>query len=365
MPKIAIFMSDLDGGGAEKVMLNLASGLVQQNIDIDLVLVRKAGPYVSQIPSKVRLIDLKGKSLFRSLSLLIRYLKQEKPSILLSALEDTNIVAILANKLAGKITKVVVTVHNTLSQESKNASNLKRKFVPYLVPWLYSEADAIVAVSHGVAQDLVKLGLSRENITVIYNPIVTSELTTKLQQSLEHPWFLPQQPPIILGVGRLNKQKDFPTLIRAFYEVRKQMTVRLIILGEGEERANLEFLIEKLGISKDVLMPGFVQNPYIYMKQASVVVLSSAWEGFGNVIVEAMVSGTPVVSTNCPNGPAEILANGKYGKLVAVGDFKGMAMEIIDTIKKPPETSLLQKRAMDFSLKKIIVYYNELLHKIE
>ena len=359
-PKIAIFLTDLGGGGAQKVMLNLADGFIDRDLAVDLVLVSKTGAYVSQINPRVNLIDLQGKSLSRSLPLLIRYLKQEQPSVLLSALEDTNIVAIFAKWLANTATKVTVTVHNTLSKEPIHTESLKRKFIFYLIPWLYLLADNVVAVSHGVAKDLIKLGLSKHKINAIYNPIVTPKLNVKLQQSLEHPWFSSDQPPVILGVGRFNIQKDFPTLIRAFAEIRKQISAKLIILGEGEEKSNFESLINKLGVTQDVLLPGFVQNPYVYMKQANIVVLSSAWEGFGNVLVEAMAAGTPVVSTDCPYGPAEILADGKYGKLVSVGDVNGMAKAIYQTLNEVPNTDKLTCRAFEFSQEKAVTKYIKL-----
>jgi glycosyltransferase involved in cell wall biosynthesis len=343
-------------------MLNLANGFVEHNLDVDLILVRKFGQYVSQINPKVKVVDLQGKSLIRSLPLLIRYLKQEQPSVLLSALEDTNIVAILAKTLAGLKIKTIVSVHTVLSQESSHASNLKRKFVPYLLRWFYLGADAVVAVSQGVALDLVKLGIAQDKISVIYNPIVTPDLQEKLQQNLEHPWFLPEQSPVILAVGRLNKQKDFPILIKAFSKVRKSIPAKLMILGEGEQRDELELLATELGVAEDVLLPGFVDNPYIYMKKSKLLVLSSAWEGFGNVLVEAMAAGTPVVSTNCLSGPAEILADGKYGKLVTVGDVDDMAKAIMESLRTKPNPEIIKSRAMEFSLEKSLKNYLNLFN---
>jgi glycosyltransferase involved in cell wall biosynthesis len=357
MPKLAVFLSDLLGGGAERVMLNLASGFVGKGYTVDLVLARKEGSYLSQIPSEIRLIDLKAKSLLRSTTLLSRYLQTEKPVALLSALEDTNIVAILAKQLAKVKTPLVVTVHNNLSQESRNATSLKRKFVPYLLRWFYPFADVVVAVSQGVADDLVKLGLQPHKIKVIYNPIVTPELKQKLRESLEHPWFVEGEPPVIIGVGRLNQQKDFATLIQAFAKVRQQLPVRLIILGEGEERLRLEAIARELGIAEDIALPGFVDNPYIYMAKAAVLVLSSAWEGFGNVLVEAMAAETPVVSTNCDSGPAEILADGKYGKLVEVGDPNHMAEAILLSLKQKPQPETLKHIANSFSLEEAVNCY--------
>ncbi len=362
MPKIAIFLSDLDGGGAERVMLNLASGFALQNMDVDLLLVRVEGPYVAQIPPEVRLVPLKGGSLLRSLPALVSYLKRERPQVLLSALEDTNMVALWARSLSGISTQTIVTVHNTLSRESRHATTLKRKFVPYLLPWLYPMADAVVCVSEGVASDLENIGLSANSLQVIYNPIVTPQLRKQLQEPLDDPWFAPGEPPVIVGVGRLNPQKDFPTLIRGFAKLRERQPARLLLLGEGEERDRLESLVEELGISEDVTLPGFVANPYPYMARSAVLVLSSAWEGFGNVLVEAMAAGTPVVATNCPSGPAEILANGEYGTLVEVGDSEGMATAIAQTLTEASNPQRLQNRAQEFSLEKAIAQYQKLFN---
>ena len=216
-------------------------------------------------------------------------------------------------------------------------------------------------MSQGVAEDLVRIGLPSDKIKVIYNPIFTPALLEKAQQPLAHPWFSSNQPPVILGVGRLEKQKDFPTLIRAFAQVQQQRPFRLIILGEGPQRSQLEALVQEMGLMANVDMPGFVVNPYAYMNQSAVCVLSSAWEGFGNVLVEAMATGTPVVSTNCESGPAEILANGQYGKLVAVGDVEGMAEAIANTLNNPPNSQTLRQRAMEFSQERALAKYLEVL----
>jgi len=360
MNNLAIFLMDLDGGGAERVMINLARGFAEQGLNVDLVLVKAEGPYLSQLPPNVRVVKLGSSRLIFSIPALAAYLKQEEPPVLISALEDTNIVALSAKKLAGVSTQVIVTVHNHLSCEATNATSLKRRLTPQLVKFFYHWADTIVAVSQGVAQNLFELGLPPKKIKAIYNPIVTPELNEKLQESLEHPWFLPNQPPVILGAGRLEKQKDFPTLIRAFAQVRQHYQVRLMILGEGTERSHLESLVQNLNLTEDVVFAGFVANPYVYMARATVLVLSSAWEGFGNVLVEAMAAGTPVVSTNCESGPAEILANGQYGKLVSVGDSEEMSEAIMTTLKDIQDGEVLKQRANEFSLKNAIIEYRKL-----
>ncbi|NER19682.1 MAG: glycosyltransferase [Symploca sp. SIO1C2] len=360
MNNLAIFLMDLDGGGAERVMINLAQGFAEQGLNVDLVLVKAEGPYLSQLPPNVRVIKLGSSRLIFSIPALASYLKQEQPTVLISALEDTNIVALSAKKLAGVSTQVIVTVHNHLSREATNATSLKRRFTPQLVKFFYPWADTIVAVSQGVAHNLLELGLPAKKLKAIYNPIVTPELSKKLQEAAEHPWFLPNQPPVILGVGRLEKQKDFPTLIHAFAQVRQHYQVRLMILGEGNERSHLESLVQKLRLTEDVVFAGFVANPYTYMAKATVLVLSSAWEGFGNVLVEAMAAGTPVVSTNCESGPAEILANGQYGKLVSVGDSEGMSEAIMATLKDIQDGEFLKQRANDFSLQNALTEYRKL-----
>jgi len=362
-PDLALYLPSLRGGGAERVMVNLARGFSEQGLKVDLVLAKAEGPYLSQVPSRVRVVDLKASRVLTSLPGLVRYLKRERPAALLSALDHANIVAIWARKIAGIPCRLVVSTHNTLSKVIENASNARSRVMPLFIRWFYPWADAVVAVSQGVADDLVKTTwLPRELITVIYNPIVTPELLEKAKETIDHPWFKPGQPPVILSAGRLTKQKDFPTLIRAFALVRAKHPARLMILGEGEERSKLEALVRELGLENDVSMPGFVENPYAYMARAAVFVLSSAWEGFGNVLVEAMAVGTPVVSTDCPSGPAEILEGGEYGYLVPLGDINAMARAILSIIKEKKIDTGFQQHALKFTVDKIVECYLEVLY---
>lgn len=359
--RLAIFVHSLYGGGAEKAMFNLARSFSQQGIDVDLVLLRVEGPYLSQVPPEVRVVNLGGRRLLFSLNALIRYLRQEQPTVLLSTLDDTNIAAVWTRHLAGVSTRLVVNVQNTISQDAKNATEIKTRLMPQLVRWFLPWADAIVTVSQGVADDLMQIGLPSESIQVIHNPVVTPELFQKAQEPPQHPWFAPGQPPVILGVGRLEKQKDFSTLLRAFAQVQQQHAARLMILGEGQERAYLEALVEELHLTENVSLPGFVANPYAYMSQSAVFVLSSLFEGLPTVLIEAIAVGTPVVSTNCKSGPAEILADGQYGKLVSVGNIQDMAKAIIETLEMVPDSESLQQRAFDFSLEKALSQYQQVL----
>jgi glycosyltransferase involved in cell wall biosynthesis len=361
MSKLTIFLTSLDGGGAERSMVNLMNGLVSQGVPVDLILVKREGPFVPLVSPKVNIIDFGGKRLLASIGNLISYLKQEQPRALLSSLEDTNVVAIVAKHLAGVSTRVVVNVQNTVSQEFKHGTSLKKRFAPLMVRLFYPWSDAVVPVSQGVAEDLASLGIPPKLIEVIHNPVVTLEIEHKVNESVTHPWFAPDRPPVIVAVGRLDKQKDFPTLIKALALVRQQIPARLMILGEGRDRAALEALVAELDLTDAVSLPGFVNNPYAYMAKAGVFVLSSLYEGLPTVLIEAMAGGTPVVATNCPSGPQEILAGGKYGKLVAIGDIEGIARAIINTLKQPLNAEMIKQRAFDFSLEKSVEKYCRIL----
>ena len=321
-------MPGLYDGGAERILLNLAEGIAARGFPVDLVLARAEGPYMAEIPDSVRLIDLKATRVMMCLPALVHYLRSERPVALLSALY-ANIIAVWAKRITGYPIHVVLSEHNTLTSVSNGENDLRWKLYPKLARWFYPWADGVTAVSKGVADDLaLATKLSPSHIQVIYNPIVTPGLQKKSKAPLEHPWFKAGEIPVILGVGRLTAQKAFSVLIEAFAQVRKSHPTRLLILGEGEERPQLEALIRQLGLEQDVNLPGFVSNPYPYMANAALFVLSSRWEGLPTVLVEAMSLRTPVIATDCPSGPREILGNGQYGQLVPVGDSSALALAI-------------------------------------
>lgn len=324
--RLAIFLPGLYDGGAERTLLNLAEGIAAKGFPVDLVLSKAEGPYMSEIPNSVRLVDLKARRVMLCLPALIRYLRSERPSAMLATLY-ANIVAVWARQITGIPARIILNEQNTLTSVSNGEHDVRWKVYPALAKWFYPRADCVTAVSKGVADDLMEAAnLSPDQVQVIYNPIVTSDLLKKAKVPLEHPWFRNGEPPVILGVGRLTAQKAFAVLIEAFAQVRKSQQVRLLILGEGEERPMLEALIKHLGLEDDVQLPGFVSNPYSYMARARLFILSSRWEGLPTVLVEAMSLGTPVIATDCPSGPREILQGGKYGQLVPMDDQVALAM---------------------------------------
>jgi len=365
-PKIAFFYEWHVIGGIEVFLCRLTRWIAEKQSDweIHLVLARAEGELLSQVSPKVRIVDLKAKPILLTKRLrlgpvlpstfkLVRYLKKEHPDVLF-AFSNANFPALWGRWLSGVSLPVIINerVHPTLS--AKISPNLVDRLMPLLKRLFYPYADAIVAVSHGVADDLAKVTrIPRGRIRVIYNPVVTPDLLQKVEEPVKHPWFSDGSQPIVLGVGRLDIIKDFPTLIKAFAMVRQKRSVKLVILGDGEERPRLEALVKKLGLENDVWMPGFVDNPFTFMAKASVFVLSSASESFGIVLVEALACGCPVVSTDCPSGPSEILEGGKWGKLVPVGDHEKLAEAILETIENLPDREKLKQRGMDFHIDKI------------
>lgn len=344
--RLAIFTSRLGGGGAERAMLKLAGGLVDRGCRVDLVLSRAEGEYLAEVSAAVRIVDLGADRVLTSLPSLVRYLRRERPAAMLASLNYVNIVALWARRLAGVQTKLVVNEQNTLSLDAPHSSRRRHRMLPRLARRFYPWADGIVAVSRGSADDLARTAhLSRERIEVIHNPIVTPELRELATETLDHPWLRPGEPPVLLAVGRLSPQKDFGTLIRAFALLRRTRVARLVILGEGPERAGLESLVAAMGLDGSVDLPGRVLNPYPYMSRADAFVLSSRWEGLPSVLIEALFCGAPVVATDCPSGPVEILEGGRHGLLVPVGDVdalaRGMQAALDGRVPRPTEASWL------------------------
>ncbi len=339
---IAFYLPSLHGGGAERVVVNLVQGIAARGLPVDVVLAAAEGTFLDQLPPAVRLVDLRASRVLRSLGPLARYLRRERPRVLVSSLSHANLVALWAAKLARRATPVIVTVHNTMSQSSTEQGRLAGGVWPHLLRAFYPWASRVVAVSRGAADDLARSsGVPRDRVEVVYNPVITPGMMALTRQSPDHRWFAPGQPPVVLGAGRLTRQKDFPTLIRAFAEVRRHRAARLIILGEGEERPGLEALVAALGLADDVALPGFREDAMAYMAGSALFVLSSAWEGLPTVLIEALAAGTRVVSTDCPSGPREILQEGRLGALVPVGDAVALAGAMAAALDRPAGTAPL------------------------
>lgn len=359
-PRIAVLLHDLRGGGAERVVLNLVKGMVAAGKDVDLVLIKAEGTYLKDIPPGVRVINFGKSNVYKALPALIGYLRRERPAAVLAALTHINLAALIARRLSGVKTRVVICEHNQISYKIAAEKGFRGGLIFKAVPRLYPWADAVVAVSNGVADDIAKVSrLPRERVQCIYNPIHDQALTDAASQPVDHPWFTDRQAPVLLAAGRLHPQKGFDVLLKAFRSVVARTPCRLIIMGEGEERAALESLARELGVADQVSLLGFVKNPYAMMAKADAFVLSSRWEGLPTVLIEAMATGVPVVSTNCPSGPDEILVDGKYGLLVPVEDADALSEGIVATLGAPRGIGL--ERAEMFSVEASTKAYLEVL----
>jgi len=339
-------------------MTTLANALATRGHKVDLVAVRSQDPPRHKLSDSVRVVALDpwwtrvpvvstGRWALATVPALANYLRRERPAVLLSSTHLVNVAAPWARSLARVPTRLVLRI---ITQLSLPTLNVRARFRLWQARHFYARADAIITNSSGLADDVARVaGVPREGITTIYDPVLTPEVQDKIRAALDHPWFTPGSPPVLLAVARFTLQKDLPTLFKALARVRSVRPARLIVLGDGKERAKLEALARELGVSADICLPGFVVNPFPYMARASAFVLSSAWEGLPGVLIEAMACGCPVVSTDCPSGPAEILDRGAYGKLVPVGDEAALAEAILATLDAPVDRNRLRARAALFS----------------
>lgn len=327
-PQISFFMRGGIGGGVERVVANLLNAWARQGLKVELVLACDSGPVLNWLDPTVRVVALNSPSVGRSLFKLVRYLRKHRPQYLIAALHYPCEIAVLARFMAGVSTRIIVTEHNALSIDAARSPYLSTRLAPWGARLLYPCADQIIAVSQGVADDLAQItGLARSRIQCIYNPILHPGIVAAGAEPLDHPWFQPGEPPVLVSVGRLVPQKDIPTMLRALAHLTGQHwgQVRLLLIGQGAEQPAIDALVAQLKLGDRVGFCGFQDNPHAYIARAAALVLSSQWEGFGNVLVEAMVLETPVITTSCPYGPAEVVNHGRYGHLVQPKDDGALA----------------------------------------
>ncbi len=360
---ICFFLANLQGGGAERMVANLASGLSCRNVRVDLVLASATGPYLEDLDEQVRVVDLERRSLGRSIPAFIRYLRSERPQIVVATLAYTSVGAALGHALARSDSKFFIREASTPSQRS--TSSPKAFVIEVLTRAAYRYADGILAVSEGVATDLQeRMAVPAAKIATLNNPVVTPDIVIKAAQDPGHRFFQEPGTPVILAAGRLHPEKGYDTLIKAFAAVRSEQRSRLIILGEGAERERLEALVSAMDLVEDVDLPGFVANPFAYMARAAVFVLASVREGLPGVLIQAMATGCPVVATDCRSGPAEVLAGGRYGTLVPVGDVDRLARAIKAVLDEPPDRESVRAGSYRYTSDRIIDDYRAYFERV-
>lgn len=334
---ITLFIPNLSGGGAERVTLRLAHGLADLGYAVDLVLGVHEGPYLQELPTNVRLVSLgtPGTGYLPILWALMRYLWRERPVVLLSGLPVADILAVLANLLSGTYTPHGVVIHTDMRGRRYRRTGLRQWLTRSLTRLLYPRVTCVLPVSHGAREGFLLVHRKEtDKVITFYHPVIHPELPSLADQPLDHPWFQPGQPPVILGVGRLEELKRFDLLIRSLAQLRTRIDVRLVILGKGSFLARLRNLSEQLDVAAAVDFPGFDPNPYRYMQKAALLALSSDREGLPTVLIEALATGLPVVAMDCPSGPREILGDGQFGTLVPKGEVEAFTAALEMTLDR-------------------------------
>ena len=358
MARISIFLTSMKVGGAQRIALNLCTGLIKKGHDVEMLLIEPNGDLIDELPEEVSIVDLDASRVATSTIPLRQYLREKTPDVLYSMMIEVNIAAVVAHQFASVDTRLVISEHNT---PTVSAEGLKDQLVLRLAALTYPRSDHIVTVSQGVRNDLLDVvDVPGEKVTVIHNPIDVERIRKQATESVEHNWLTDPSISVVMSAGRHAPQKGFDTLLRAFSRL-EDSSARLVLLGEGNETESLRKLAMELGIEDRVDFPGFVDNPFKYMANADVFVLSSWYEGFGNVLIEAMATGCPVVSTDCPSGPSEILEGGTYGPLVPVKDTTALSHALEGVMADPIEASVLASRADDFSIDTVVDKYENVL----
>lgn len=373
---VAIYLAGRALGSRERVFLALVRQLLAAGSRVDVL---AAGPLPwlrEALPDGARLVDIDPRWLrlgvlaaphalrvYCSAPRLARYLRRERPDVLFATSVPPNIAALTARRLARAATAIVVRQSNTIRiPGSERYAGVRGRWRDRLAPRLYPDADAVIAVADGVADNLRRVAaLPGERVHVIYNGVALDEIRRRASAPPPHPWLAPHAPPVVLAVGRLVGKKDYPSLLHAFARLRRHRDARLIVLGEGPERRRLEALAKDLGIDDALALPGFTDDPYPYMAHAACLALSSISEGMPSVLIEALACGCPVVSTDCPSGPREILAGEQYGRLTAPGDVPALADALAETLRAPPAGERLRERAEAFDAEAVAERYRAVL----
>jgi glycosyltransferase involved in cell wall biosynthesis len=321
----AIYIHDLSFGGVERQSLAMAKELREHGIDVTLVVHQLRGELMPFLPEGVPVVNLNSARTLQDIAGLRNYLRTEHPDVFMANVDHNNIAAALANMLTRTPTKLVICQHNPLTAGYHATVNWKHRVVPWFYRALEPSIDHAVAVSNGIADELINLGLPPSKVSTIFNAVIGEDFEARANMPVDHRWLVNKDRPVFVTAGRLVEMKDHRTLLRAFAIHLERRPSRLIVMGAGPMLAELQTLANTLGITEHVAFEGFVANPLPFMSAADAFVLSSRAEGFGNVLVEALGCGTPVISTDCPHGPSDILANGQFGILVPPQDPKAMA----------------------------------------
>lgn len=363
--RLAIFIPSFGDGGVERMLVNLASGLAGRGLDVDFIVRTRGAPFVDRIDPRVRIVETGRAGLFGVQPAFCRYLREARPDFVLCGKDESALAALLARKLAGVPFALIMRPGTTFSARLARRSAYTRWRSLLLVKYVHRAATAVVGNSQGVVDDISEIAtLAAERVHLIRNPVITPSLAVQAAQPIEHPWFAPGEPPVVLGIGGLRRQKAFDTLVNAFARVHAERPCRLLILGEGRLRGDLERLAAKLGVAADVELHGFDPNPYPYLARAALFVLASRWEGSPNALTEALALGTPLVATDCPSGPREVLAGGAIAPLVPVDDVAAMAAAMTAVLEQPGDPAARRAAVSEYTMERCAANYHALFESL-
>ena len=324
--------------------LHLVNALVRQGYRVDLVLGHDGAKRPRGLDRAVPVFDLGTSNAITGVPRLAVYLRRRRPAAMLGHRVRVTALMHRARRLSGVPVRLYSTINTHLTSRFEHMPARKAASQQALLRHYYPRNEGVLAISQGVAADVIDvLGLDHDTVPVLPNPVLTPELPALVREPPPHPWLTDRGVPVIMGMGRLQPQKDFHTLLRAFARLSGQRDARLIILGEGDQRESLLHLAAELGVADNVDLPGFMTNPYPWLAHADAFALSSTWEGLGNALIEAMAVGTPVVATDCRSGPAETLDHGRHGPLVPTGDCVALADGIERVLREPPDADTLSR----------------------
>ncbi|WP_019422649.1 glycosyltransferase [Paenibacillus sp. OSY-SE] len=357
--KVLFITPNLHGGGAERVVVNLLKHIDRDRISPCFMTLSLHGPFVSHLPEDIAVTDLGISQVRYSVIKLVNEINRIQPDVIMSTLMHLNIALLAIKPFLKGNPKIIVREANMPSQELKRRGKLHR----LLYKWYYPRADQIIALSNDMKNDILQSNeqIQSQQVTIIHNPVVLHEIRKNAQEQVNHRWLSDKKMPVILNVGRLEEQKDHITLLHSFAIVHQRMDCRMIILGTGSQYERLNALAQQLNIREHIDFAGFVENPYMYMRQSDLFILSSKYEGLPNVLLEAMGLGLPIVSTNCAGVP-DVLEEGTYGKVVPIGDAEQLADGIYAKLTSPDPSDFMKLRthAEKFDIERIVDQYTDL-----
>lgn len=348
---LAIFLATSGHSGVDRVFKNLVPALAKRGLSVDLLGIRNHGPDYSEVGDMARRITFDASHVYSAIPHLVKYLKEVLPRVVLSDKDRVNRAVLVSKFLSGASSRIYFRQGTTVSIDLASRKGFDRLLQRYSMKNLYKHSNGVLVPSAGAAKDFLNLSnLDADFIHVVPSPIVKSNMGLLANEEISHPWFLNGELPIILGVGELSSRKNFASLVRAHSLVLDDVQCRLVVLGRGRQRSNLIELTKRLGTTDFVDFPGFVTNPYPYMTKASAFALTSKWEGLPVALIEALALGVPAVATDCPSGPAEILANGRYGPLVPLDDDAALAKSIVEILRHPPSKGKLKEAVSQYTV---------------